>query len=134
MTSHCFAFLDSRRITSQTIQQLVMRDYALRNDLIIDFVGAEIQGMETQHNLFISYINTRKSSRFIFFTIYQFMDLKNYFDLNLVRNALRNNISLYFSNENIQLHKESDLDKVIVDLRVSEYHLSMSIDKIRNFL
>ncbi len=129
---NCFAFLDSRRLTSQPIQQLVIRDYAKSVDLNINFVGAEIQGNEHSHRLFCSYIRQRKSERFIFFTIYQFMGDRRLFDIEIIREALFAGIELYFATEKISLKGHEDLEKSMIELLVSEMHQFIGIEKVRS--
>ena len=67
-----FVLLDSNRHVSQSIQHLVIREFANQEGLDIDFYGAEMYGYEYRHMLLRDYINANRYKAYLFFTIKQF--------------------------------------------------------------
>ena len=118
--SQCFAFLDSDRKIPQPVQQLVLRDFARANGLEIEFVGAEIEGNEKAHRLYAYYLSTKKSQRYLFFSVYQFMGLTGRFEAELLNKAVSNNIELYFALEKLAFKSKNELSAGLYNLRTAE--------------
>jgi hypothetical protein len=115
ITKPVFGFLDSNRGVSQSIQQLVLRDFAATKGYTIEFVGAEIVGTEKEHRLFKSYIKQRRWPAYIFFSIEQFRS-KSEFDFGSIETALASSITILFACEKMIIKDIQELRKVEKEL------------------
>ena len=111
MTKPVFGFIDSDRKVDQSIQQIILRDFATKKGYTIEFVGAEIVGTEQEHRLFKSYINQGIWPAYIFFSIEQFRS--NFgFNLESIKSALACNITILFACEKLTIEGMQDLENI----------------------
>ena len=126
MTNHineAYVMLDSTRNVAQSIQHVIIRNYADKNKLNICFYGAEFKGIENIHFQLKNYINDYPIDNFIFYSIYQFYNKIKGFDFKLIKKILHNQKKIHFAAENIQILTLEDLEKIKTELIVSHINI-----------
>ena len=112
MTSEgSFVFLDSSFSVSQSVQLRLIRLFADENMLAIDFYGSELLGTESSHKILKDYVRERRSRRFIFFSLTQFVD-ENGLQVELLRSMVRSGIKIGFAAQGIVDLSESELNEM----------------------
>ena len=111
-TKSAFALLDSSYRIPQHIQMLAFKTYIGMHDIKLEFYGGELVGTEHKHRIFLDYINCKKYSDYIFFSVRQFLDKDYVLQEPLIEKALNKNIVLHFANENRQIRKKADIQSI----------------------
>ena len=104
-----FALLDSSYKTPQHIQMMTFRNYTAMHAINLEFYGGELVGTEYKHRLFEDYIENKRYSDYIFFSIRQFIDESMDLQETIIKAALEKNITLHFANENRKISKHEDI-------------------------
>lgn len=104
-----FVFLDSSRTTNQSLQQIIIKDFARSNNLSIDFYGAELTGTEHYHYLFLDYLQSSRCESYLFFTIRQFRSADGTYNLDPINKALSVCRAIFFASERLSLFSSTDL-------------------------
>lgn len=107
-----FAFLDSSYKIPQHIQMMTFRNYTVMHDIKLEFYGGELVGTEYKHRLFTDYIENKRYSDYIFFSIRQFLDENIDLQETMITEALEAGITLHFANENRQIRRQEDMLKI----------------------
>ena len=118
-----YVMLDATRSVAQSIQHIILRNYAHKNNLKITFYGVEFKGIEEKHFQLKQYIFDHPTNNFLLFTIYQFYNEKHGFDLELIKKVISNKKMLHFASENIQILTLKDLEKIKIELIVSHINI-----------
>jgi len=104
-----FALLDSTYKTPQHIQMMTFRNYTVMHGIKLEFYGGELVGTEYKHRLFADYIENKRYSDYIFFSIRQFLDENMDLQEAIIKKTLEKNITLHFANENRKISKQEDI-------------------------
>jgi sporadic carbohydrate cluster protein (TIGR04323 family) len=104
-----FALLDSSYIIPQHIQMMTFKNYVGMHDIKLEFYGGELVGTEDKHRIFLNYIETKRYSDYIFFSIRQFLDSNLILQETLIKKALEKGITMHFANENRKIEEEADI-------------------------
>ena len=107
-----FALLDSNFEIPQHLQMLSFQNYAKSNNINISFYGCEPIGFESRHDLLLDYFSSSKYNSYLFFSITQFTFENYLLDTKLIKKALDKSIKLHFSNEQIKVVQNSDLNDI----------------------
>ena len=119
-----YVMLDATRSVAQSIQHIILRNYADKNNLKITFYGVEFKGIEEKHFQLKQYIFDHPTKNFLLYTIYQFYNKNDGFDLELIKKVISNKKMLYFAAEDIKIESLKDLEDIKEDLLVSHINLS----------
>ena len=111
--NQAFLFLDSSLCVTQGVQLTVMNDYAEKNLLSITFYGAEMYGHEHRHQILQSYINKKRCSNFIFFSLDQFLTL-NGLDILLLKKIINAHVGLHFAVQKLANLREDMLEDLFL--------------------
>tara|TARA_Y100000746_G_C15201153_1_gene325400 strand:- start:108 stop:521 length:414 start_codon:yes stop_codon:yes gene_type:complete len=122
--SEAYVMLDSTRSVAQSIQHVIIRIYAEKNNLDVSFYGAEFKGIEYKHFQLKNYIFDYPTDNFIFYSIYQFYENGKGFDIKLMEKILNNQKKIHFAAENIQILNLKDLDKIKIELIASHINIA----------
>ena len=118
-----YVMLDSTRSVAQNIQHIIIRNYAQKNNLNINFYGAEFKGIEHKHFQLKDNLLNYTGDAFIFYSIYQFYDKVKGFDIGLINKVLTNEKTLHFASENIKIISKNDLENIKISLIVSHINI-----------
>lgn len=122
--SDAYVMLDSTRSVAQSVQHVIIRIYAEKNNLNISFYGAEFKGTEYKHFQLKNYIFNYPTENFIFYSVYQFYDNEKGFDVKLMEKALTNQKKIHFAAENIKILTLKDLEKIKIELIASHINIA----------
>ena len=107
-----FALLDSSYKTPQHIQMMTFRNYTSMHAVKLEFYGGELVGTEYKHRLFADYIENKRYSDYVFFSIRQFLDENMDLQETIITKSLEAGITLHFANEDRQIRKQEDILKI----------------------
>jgi len=130
-TRPAFAFLDSERVVPQALQQIILRDFAQKNNFAIEFVGAEIYGTEYSHMLLRSYIEEDRWPAYIFFSVHQFIQGSKFIFTSLEK-AVELKVPCLFAAEQIMIQTVDELSELRTQIAVSVTFNKHKAYSIRN--
>ena len=111
--NQAFLFLDSSLCVAQGVQLTVMKGYAEENLLSITFYGAEMYGHEHRHQILHSYINNKRCSNFIFFSLGQFLT-SNGLDILLLGEIINAGVGLHFAVQKLANLRKDMLEELFL--------------------
>tara|TARA_B100000674_G_C37026550_1_gene552307 strand:- start:123 stop:488 length:366 start_codon:yes stop_codon:yes gene_type:complete len=91
---------------------LTFKTYVGMHDIKLEFYGGELVGTEDKHRIFLNYIDCKRYSDYIFFSVRQFMDKNHVLQEPIIEKALKKNIVLHFANENRQIREKADIQSI----------------------
>ncbi len=123
MVEEAYVLLDATRSTPQIIQHQIIRNFADECDLKISFYGAEFRGCESAHMQLKQYVEEKKINNFLLYSIYQFYDSSNGFDIDFLEYILLKEKNIFFAAEKISVKNLEILENLKNELKIAHINL-----------
>ncbi len=123
MVEEAYVLLDSTRRTPQIIQHQIIRNFAKETDLKISFYGAEFRGFESTHMQLKQYIEENNINNFLLYSIYQFYEKFNGFDIEFLEYILSKKKNIFFAAEKISIKNEKNFRSLKHELKIAHINL-----------